>query len=190
MAHRTLAPSSNPSSRSLEPNPSVIMNGILATVQSSSIPIKDAIDVFVQGLQDPFEPSYCGVCIVGCILAIYPSLMRTQDIPTIHHSFWSTAISFLTVNRPPGYIEVLALRLSQCTCPTGRGTTIDKLHLLTKSFSIFNSRRGVLGSLAIIVVQLNNMFGRLLKQVKPTTVAKGRHTELWPTSPHDLVPHG
>lgn len=165
------------------------MDGILATVKSSQISVEDAINVFVDGLKDPFKPRFCGECLVGCLLIIYPSVTGTQDIRA-NHSFWSTAISFLTVDRPPGSIDALDRHLSQCNCRVDSDRIVDMLHLLTRSIVKFSSKLGPSGSLGAIIAQLNNAFAHIMKPVKSFKVAKGRHTEIWPSSPHDLMPHG
>jgi hypothetical protein len=41
-----------------------------------------------------------------------------------------------------------------------------------------------------VVDRLARFFADIVIKVKPSSVAKGRHPELWPTTPKDLIPYG
>jgi hypothetical protein len=166
--------------------------GLYAEVRKTGINIvvEDAVNVFVQGLEDPARPRHCAPCLLGCLLAIQPGPQNKDILCQKFHGFWSAAIRFLTLDRTSEAIDALDAWMSetQCTCPTN--TLITNLHHLYTLFNL-TSKRGTYGSLAALVGNLNMIFGATIRPVKAVTVAKGRHRETrWPTSPEDLMPYG
>jgi hypothetical protein len=164
---------------------------LYSEVDRTGIAIDDAVNVFVEGLRDPGRPRHCAPCLLGCLLAIQPGPQNKDILCEKFHSFWATAIRFLTMDRTSEAIEALDAWMSetQCTCPTD-STLIANLHRLYMLFDL-KSKRGAYGSLAVLVSNLNIIFGSTIRTVKAVQVANGRHKEtLWPTSPEDLMPYG
>jgi hypothetical protein len=107
-----------------------------------------------------------------------------------YHTFWSTAIAFLTAKRTVDDVEALDRCWSQCKCAYTHDTTAAKLHMVVNSMLEWVTTFGRYGGLGLLVDNLVMTFTITVDAVKTVSVAKGRHPELWPASPKDLMPNG
>jgi hypothetical protein len=159
-------------------NTSIVdMDDLLTKGRSSRVDTAD-VRVFIDALQNPID----GKCLVGCLLVILPCITTEAKIITLSGLRPSLSLQ----SEAP--VDVLDLRLSQCTCESD--STFDKLHRLTNSVVVSDPPCGLHGSLAAVVAQLKLVFKDAMSGIRVIKFAKGRHTKQWTTSPQHLMPYG
>jgi hypothetical protein len=128
--------------------------------------------------------------MVGCLLVIQPDHDNIEALLRTYHTFWSTALAFLTVKRVSADVEALDRNWAQCGCLYTHNIMAAKIHSLANSMINWTTTRGQHGGLGILINHLVLTFTATINAVKTVSVAKGRHPEVWPASPKDLMPHG
>lgn len=161
-----------------------------ASARNDGVTIDDAVTFFVDALQDPWEPRWCGPCLVGCMLVIQPGPDNVESHLRQYHNFWSTAIAFLTAKRTLPELNALEERWGFCTCGSNTDSVVAaKLHYIAGVFNWSKSSGGQ-GGLGLLIDHLALMFTVTVESVKTVSIAKGRHPDVWPASPTDLMPYG
>lgn len=161
-----------------------------ARARNPGVSVDDALTFFVRSLADPLNPLCCCPSVVASILVIQPDKDNINNLLKSSHALWSTAISFLTVERSLADIEALGRRWAQCTCTT-TGLSVDtQLHLLVHLLASRGFTFGPGGGLSILLKSLVRMFVDAFHSVNVVRVAKGRSPKMWPVSPRDLIPYG
>jgi len=124
-----------------------------------------------------------------------------------YHTFGSTIVAFLTVERSVEDIEALASRWSRCDCSSNAfgNDLCMRMHRIVvgmvpvlaqfnadpknrnRAGGRFKDRIDIFGTM---VEHLSGFFEDAVDKVKPFSIAKGRHPEIWPATPTDLIPYG
>ena len=171
------------------------------------ITVDEAVSFIVEALEDPLNPRWCGPCIAACMVVIKFHHDTAETLINRNHLFGSTIVAFLTAKRSIADIEALEARWSVCKCSldhiTGHGGAVavhcvvmatmnPALEVLSadprnRAVGRFGDRVDVIWS---VVDHLARFLADAIVKVKPFSVAKGRHPEIWPNSPKDLIPYG
>lgn len=122
------------------------------------------------------------------MLVIQPD-ENVENLLKSYHALWSTAISFITIERTPQDIGALNRRWSQCTCNYNGDNIESRLHLLALSFISLGPPSGPDGGLGILIHSLLRLFVTSAEVLRAVSVAKGRKSGMWPVSPRDLIPY-
>jgi hypothetical protein len=173
------------------------------------VTVDEAISFIVEALEDPLNPRWCALCILACTMVIKLDHNTAESLINKNHPFGSTIVAFLTAKRSAVEIEALASRWSTCSCTSsnvfGNGLSMrvhtskivvgmmpvlarfsdPKNHNLAKGR--FKDKIDVFGTM---VEHLAEFFEDAVDKVKPFSLAKGRHPEIWPATPTDLIPYG
>ena len=166
----------------------------------------EAISFLVEALDNPLNPRWCGPSLAACTIVIKADDRTTESLANGNHLFGSTIIAFLTAERSLTDIETLDNHWAICTCSPSDvigHNHADLMHRLFADMSVsfggmmtdpskraggrFGDKLDVLWS---VVDQLARFLADIISKVKPSSIAKGRHPEIWPTTPKDLIPYG
>jgi hypothetical protein len=125
-----------------------------------------------------------------------------------NHLFGSTILAFITARRTIATIEALVSTWSKCSCSyadvTGHGSAVAihrlvarleavfaqlsvEPELLKRAVSRFGNKVTILG---MVIEHFAQFFVDAASKVKPFSVAKGRHPEIWPVTSKDFIPYG
>jgi hypothetical protein len=173
------------------------------------VTVDEAVSFIVKALEDPLNPRWCGSCIVACMIVIELDHNTADTLINANHLFGSTILAFLTAKRTIATIEALVSSWSKCKCSYGDVTdhgnsavTIHRLvarlepvfaqlsvdpELRKRAVSRFGNKVTILG---MVIEHFAQFFVDAASKVKPFTVAKGRHPEIWPVVSKDLIPYG
>jgi len=170
------------------------------------VTLDEAVSFIIEALEDPLNPRWCGPSVSACMMVI-----RHHNAPgTIingNRLFGSTIVAFLTAKRSIATIETLASRWHNCECShvainghciaaavhelTEMAPIIMTLSTLPENhqcaFGRFGDKNDVLRAMIELFVEY---FEDAMRNVKPSSVANGRHPEIWPATPRDLIPYG
>jgi hypothetical protein len=175
-------------------------NGPLAL----GVTVSKAISFIVEALEDPLNPRWCAPCITACIMVLMPDPDGddTDEIGNIisrNHLFCSTIVAFLTAKRSIAAIEKLSSRWSKCSC--SHADIIDhglampihqlvaRMHILADGDPRFGKDSKIY-TLKTITRNFAQFFEDAVKKVKRSSIAKGRHPEIWPATLKDIIPYG
>jgi hypothetical protein len=168
----------------------------------------EAVSFIVEALKDPLKPQWCGQSIVACMIVIQLDHNSAESLINKNHLFGATIIAFLTAKRSIADIESLE-SWSNCQCSYGAVTDhggalrvhglvaqicpiLEKLHADPENHNRGMGRMGRFGNSALKMMA--DRFVQFLidavSKVKPFSVAKGRHPQVWPATPTDLTPFG
>lgn len=158
----------------------------------------EAISFLVEALEDPLKPRWCGPSIAASTEVICDDDRTTKNLVNGNHLFGSTIIAFLTAKRSLIDLETLNDSWAVCRCSLEDvvGDNCAKsMHHFAAAASlvrlITDSSKGRFGDVLWTVArQLACFLSQIFGDVKPFTIAKGRHVEIWPTVPQDLIPYG
>jgi len=171
------------------------------------ITVDEAVSFIVEALEDPLNPRWCGPCVAACMVVIMFDHNTAETLINRNHIFGSTIVAFLTAKRSIADIETLEANWSICKCSRdhtiGHGGAVAVHNIVTgtmepilamlsadhrnRAVGRFGDRVDVIWS---VVDHLARFLADAITKVKPFSVAKGRHPEIWPTSPKDLIPYG
>lgn len=169
------------------------------------ITVDDAVSFIVEALEDPLNPCWCGPCIAACMIVIKFDHNTAETLINRNHLFGSTIVTFLTAKRSIADIEALETRWSVCKCSpdrvTNRAAVVHDIVVGTMEPAIAvlsgdprNRAVGRFGDKVDVIWSVLDHLARFLAdaiiKVKPFSVATGRHPEIWPTTPKDLIPYG
>ncbi|KAJ7088745.1 hypothetical protein B0H15DRAFT_285426 [Mycena belliarum] len=156
-----------------------------------------AVSIYLEGLKDPNNPSYCGVCLAGLICRILPSDSGAHhDVLARHHAFWDKSIAFLTMHRTDEDLEHLLQRLARCDCPSNDHYLHDLHSTFVRTEEQWFERGGSFVSQdpsriarARFPRLLLSRMAIALTSARPKTVARGGKA-VWPQVLTDLIPFG
>jgi hypothetical protein len=171
------------------------------------VTVDEAISFIVEALEDPLNPRWCALCIMACMVVIKLDHDTAESLINKHHSFGSTIVAFLTAERSVAEIEALASRWSTCGCSSnvfGSGISLRVHRIVVGMVPVlaslsaepenrnrangrFKDKVDIFGT---VVERLAEFFEDAVGKVKPFSLAKGRHPEMWPATPTDLIPYG
>jgi hypothetical protein len=167
---------------------------------------EQAIAFLVDALEDPLQPRWCGPAVAACMLVIKADERTTENLVNGNHLLGSTIIAFLTAERSLADIETLDDHWAVCGCSSSHVIGHKRAELMHRLFAHMgpsvaslisdpsNSAGGRFGDkidvLWIVVDQFARFLSDIVCKVKAFSIAKGRHPEIWPTSPKDLIPYG
>ena len=168
------------------------------------VTVDEAVSFIAETLEDPLNPRWCGPCITACMVVIQLHHDTAEVVINKHHILGSTIVAFLTAKRSIADIEALASRWSKCRCSiaeisshasagrlhyivVGMMPVLAKISASHRAVGRFGDKVDVLG---VVVENFARFFMDAVSKVKPFSVAKGRHPEIWPTTPTDLIPYG
>jgi hypothetical protein len=175
------------------------------------VTIAEAVSFIVEALRDPQSPRWCAPGVMACftVLRIYHKYGNHDlgDIVEQSHSFGSTMVAFLTAERSIADIESLDAVWAPCQCSQAdikSNNVVTEVHSLgsqivadfrTRSHNLNDSRPyGRFGNKADIIASVFHNIVHFLcegiERVKPFSIARGRHPEIWPAAPNDLIPFG
>jgi hypothetical protein len=168
------------------------------------VAVYEAISFIVEALKDPLNPSWCLPSILACILVINPDLPEGQDdgeereaLINRNHPFAAAIVAFITVQRSVSSIKKLANRWSKCNCAYTGISAHDpamRIHQIVTMMGINRGRPygedGNMDEIETIVRNFSQWIEGAIVKVKPFSIAKGRHPDLWPATPKDIIPYG
>jgi hypothetical protein len=173
------------------------------------VTVDEAVSFIVEALEDPLKPRWCGQSIVACMIVIQLDHNSAESLINKNHLFGATIVAFLTAKRSIADIETLSSTWSNCECSyeavANHGGAIPVHHLVAGICPILeklsadpdNRSRGMgkMGrfgdnALKMVADRFAQFFVDAVSKVKPFSVAKGRHPEIWPPTPKDLIPFG
>jgi hypothetical protein len=171
------------------------------------VAVHEAISFILEALKDPLNPSWCAPSIMACMLVIQPDLPDGDDdiderkaLVNRNHLFGTTIAAFLTIERSISSIEKLASRWSKCSCShadiANHGTAMPIHRIVIVMGLTFSGdgprygRGGMLEPFEAVVRNFGQWLEGAIAKVKPFSIAKGRHPDLWPTTPKDIIPYG
>lgn len=167
---------------------------------SLGVSVDEAISFMMDALRDPLKPGWCGPCIMACLLVIQPDPVEDPDrLATLinrNHLLCSTIVAFLTVKRSITAMEKLASCWSKCGCSYADSSIAMSLHKLVVIMTNITSRNpeysedGKADALEVVVRNFARFVQAALDKAKPSSLTKGRHPEIWPTTPTDIIPYG
>lgn len=166
--------------------------------------VNEAISFIVEALKDPLNPRWCAPSIIACMVVIQPDVVNGDDIDELealvnrNHQFGTTIIAFLTAKRSLADIESLASRWSECSCSYDNNTMAMLVHQICATMCpmirIASERRrgkeGKFKTFEAVVRNFARFFENAVRNVKPFSISKGRHPEIWPVTPKDIIPYG
>jgi hypothetical protein len=162
----------------------------------------------VEAFKDPLNPSRCVPSIMACMLVIQPDLPdghyddgnEREALINRNHPFATAIIAFLTVKRSVSSIKKLASRWSKCSCAHTDIAALGpamRIHQIATIMAVTPSGSGPryggdgdMGAIETIVRNFTQWFEGTIAKVKPFSIAKGRHPDLWPATPNDIIPYG
>jgi hypothetical protein len=173
------------------------------------VTVEEAISFIVEALKDPYNPRWCAPCIVSCILIIRLHHQSVGGIVKRNHSLCSSVVSFVTAKRSAADIEALDAHWARCECSqidtrgnnnataihavvsgletTQRIVASDPNHGQDEAIGRFGNEIDVIGAVFHNLVQF---LDHALRKAKAFSIAKGRHPEIWPATPKDVIPYG
>jgi hypothetical protein len=171
------------------------------------VTVDEAISFIIEALEDPLNPRWCAACIMACMTVITLDHNTAESLINKYHPFGSTIVAFLTAERSVAEIEALASRWSACSCSSdvfgsdlsmrvhsivvGMVPVIAKLNADPDNRNRANGRfKDKIDVFGTMVKNLARFFADAVGKVKPFSLAKGRHPEIWPATPMDLIPYG
>ena len=175
--------------------------------------VDEAVNFIIEALEDLLKPRWCGQSIVACMIVIQFDHNSAESLINKNHLFGTTIVAFLTAKRTITDIETLASTWSKCECsygaiaPHGGAVLVHHPahHLVAAMFPILAKRfadpeyhnsgmsrivRFGDNALKMVADCFAQFFIDAVSKVKPFSVAKGRHPEIWPATPKDLIPFG
>lgn len=150
------------------------------------------VEFYVDALEDPLKPRWCGPSILQCIVTLRDKINLTE-LMYDHHIFWSTAIKFLTVKRTTEDIQSLDATWSYCRCDLGVNVIATRIHgqfRETRSRRARRDHRIAHVKLSDTMKHIIWPFAHLNSMTDSKKVARGTRPDYWPTSPMDLMPFG
>lgn len=150
---------------------------------STSVSPSNLFRYFVEALENPAAPLWCGPSVSYSVLAL--DLLKPANLTQSlyeHHEFWSTGIKFLTLKRTAEEVRALDASWSRCRCDTVGNALASSVHGLCR-------QRGDQELGDTISLLIRPFFG-LYQKVDSTKVARGSRPDQWPTSPLDIMPFG
>jgi hypothetical protein len=173
------------------------------------VTVDEAVSFIVEALKNPLKPRWCGQSIVACMIVIQNDHDSAEFLINKNHLFGASIVAFLTAKRSIADIETLSSTWSNCECSydavTNHGGAIPVHHLVAAICPILekfsanpdNRSRGMgrMGRfrdnpLKMVASGFAQFVVDAVRKVKPFSVAKGRHPEIWPPTPKDLIPFG
>jgi hypothetical protein len=168
------------------------------------VTVDEAVSFIVETLEDPLKPRWCGPCITACMVVIQLHHDTAEAVINKNHILGSTIAVFLTAKRSIADIEALASCWSKCRCSiaeisshrsagqlhyivVGMVPVLAKISANYRAIGRFGDTVDVLGA---VVENFARFFMDAVRKAKPFSVAKGRHPEIWPATPTDLIPYG
>lgn len=172
------------------------------------VTVDEAVSFITEAFANPLNPRWCAPCIVACMIVIQLDHNSAESLINGNHLFGSAIIAFLSAERSITAMEALASNWCKCKCSyadvtrhvsaksvhhivAGMEPVLAKLStdpkLRNRAIGRFGDRVDVLGTM---MEHLARFFVDAVSKVKPFSVAKGRHPEIWPTTPKDLIPYG
>jgi hypothetical protein len=170
--------------------------------------VDEAIAFIVEALKDPLNPRWCAPSIVGCMVMIQPDTAEGDDTAKLealinrNHLFGSTIVAFLTAERSLTAINGLASGWSKCNCsyadfidnldamPIHQTLTSMVSEHMTSNSNVKYGKDGKFDVLKGVVRNFARFFESAVGRVKPLSISKGRHPEIWPATPKDIIPYG
>ncbi|KIM78695.1 hypothetical protein PILCRDRAFT_10920 [Piloderma croceum F 1598] len=160
----------------------------------------EAISFLVEALEDPLKPRWCGPSIAASMEVICVDDRTPRTLVDGNHLLGSTVIAFLTAKRSLIDLETLNGSWAVCRCSSedvigdNRAELMHHFAAASPARLITDSSKGRFGDkvdvLGTVANQLACFLSEIFGDVKPFTIAKGRHPEKWPTTPQDLIPYG
>jgi hypothetical protein len=170
------------------------------------VTVDESISFIIETLEDPLNPRWCAACIVACMSVIKYDHNTAESLINKYHPFGSTIVAFLTAERSVAEIEALASRWSACSCSSsnvfGSGLSMRVHRIVVGMMPVLanlsadpkNRANGKFeDKIDVFGIMVNNLAGFIkdaVGKVKPFSLAKGRHPEIWPATPTDLIPYG
>jgi hypothetical protein len=170
------------------------------------VTLDEAVSFIIEALEDPLNPRWCGPSISACMMVIRHH-NTAGTIINGNRLFGSAIVAFLTAKRSIATIETLASRWYTCECShaaiKGHGIAVAAHELAEvtpiimtlstlpenqqRAFGRFGDKNDVLRAM---IERFVEYLEDAVRKVKPSSVAKGRHPEIWPATPRDLIPYG
>jgi hypothetical protein len=166
----------------------------------------EAVTFIVEALEDLLNPHWCSPCIAACMVVIKFDHNTAETLINRNHLFGSAIVGFLTAKRSIADIKALEAHWSVCKCSldhmTSHGGALAVHNLvigtMAPALAILsadprNHAVGRFGDKVDVIWSVLNHLARFLAnailKVKPFSIVKGRHPEIWPTTPKDLILH-
>ena len=180
---------------------SLTLQDTLSSQSTLGVTVNDAISFVEEALEDPLNPRWCAPSIMACLVVIQPDPNKNdsdvlQTLIRRNHLFGSTIVAFLTAERSIAAIEALASRWSKCSCSNAdiadHGTAMLIHHIVVGMMPFLSSDhpRFYNDALQSVVQNFVGLFESAVREVKPFSIAKGRHPEIWPPTPQTIIPYG
>lgn len=188
----------HPSSESLGLTPLIIIMSLIVRETHQSDPtfdvgftVDEAIAFIIEALEDPLNPRWCAASVMVCAFVIHDQ-NAPESLLNANHLFGSTIVAFLTAKRSIADIKTLDSRWSNCSCSyadiTNHGRAMLIHRVVAATAPTFTIEK--IEPLHKVVDTFALYFEDAVIKMKPFSVAKGRHPEIWPTTPQDLIPYG
>jgi len=162
--------------------------------------VDDAVSFIIEALEDPLNPRWCASSIIASMVVIRLDHQTTETLINANHVFGSTIAAFLTAKRSTEDIITLASRWSKCNCSdadiTQHGDAARNIHVVVAGMAPViakyssDPKYGEVDHFRRVVENFAQFFEDAVTKVKPFSVAQGRHPEIWPATPKDLIPYG
>lgn len=177
-------------------------------VPDMGVTVAEAVSFIVEAIKDPHKPRWCGPCIMSCFVVIRIHHEDMEIVVKRNHSLGSAVVAFLTAKRSTADIEALDAHWARCQCSQAdiRGNnTAMAVHVIVAglgpTLGVLNSdpanhNRAIgrykdnVDMIGVVIHGLVQFLEDALHHVKPLSLAKGRHPEVWPATPSDLIPYG
>lgn len=177
-------------------------------------PTSQALEFFLDSIQDSHNPQYCAVCLDGAFRECTDVEKWTFELQQSKNSsrgeskynpvLWNAIVKWLFVKRTNEQMGMFLTSLTECTCRLDQhAVDIQKYHQIgaqsPKKFDsrVYNNRSDHESEEKLMYIKpwrqfLFNLFASLLVPIQRSgskTSAKGSSTS-WPNSSTDLIPYG
>lgn len=160
------------------------------------VTVNEAVSFIVEALEDPLNPRWCALSLMAS-MAVIELDHSVETLINANHLFGSIIATFLTAKRTIADIKTLESRWSKCNCSyaslTDHGSATRIHFIIVQMAPVLakhSSKYGEVDPFRKVVKKLTQYFKDAVTKVKPFSVAKGRHPEIWPATPKDLIPYG
>jgi hypothetical protein len=167
-------------------------------LERKSLPVDGALAFIADALNDPHNPRWCGPSLLRCMASIHAQHKAKESLVQRNHLFGAAIISFLTAKRSTANFALLDSLWVKCSCSEADISGNDiaaTLHFLSDKVShVLTPGPEELGSGTALLKEIIDSLVLLLqvaiRNLKPLSVAQGRHPDTWPAASKDLMPFG